>query len=224
MWSEFKHWGIALFDVLQRTRAVPRLIVLPQSPGTALVRCVPLILLIVMVASALFSAVHVEILDFTVATGLAVLIGGACAWVASHRPTAEDSAFIQLTYRWLYMLVAVFVGALGLFVVDTALAYALGHGNGVAYVVASLLWPGAADLFDPARFVQFLIYAVVAWGFYAAFFRRPALPADMAPPGLAEKMVAAAAATLSAAAACAVLLNFGVEVLLRWIDAIGGMM
>lgn len=224
MLAELKDWVFALFDVLQRTRAVPRLIVLPQSPGTALARSAPLVLLIIMIASALFSAVRVEILNFTMATGLAVLIGGACAWVASHRPTAEDSAFIQLAYRWLYMLVAVFVGALGLFVADTALAYLFGHGNGMAYAVASLLWPGEAGLFDPARFVQFLIYAVLAWGFYAAFFRRPALPADIPPPGLAEKMVAAAAATLSAAVACAMLLNFGVEVLLRWIDGISGMM
>lgn len=216
--KELTGWTTALYDVLRRSRAVPRLIVLPQYPGTTLSRCLPLVLILAMIASAVYDVRRAENINFVVAATLTTGIGLAVGWLMSFRPRASTSQGVLRAYRWLYMLVAVFVGTLGLFVAEAVIATLLGWDPPV-YSLASQLWPGQTRLYDQARLLQFLVLAIVAWVFYAAYFR-PALPGKR--PRYRETLLAGALGTLVVALVAALLLQFGIETLIGWMGGITG--
>ena len=214
--DETNGWTMALYDVLRRSRAVPRLIVLPRRPGITLSRCLPLVVMLAMTAAAIYDRRRVENINFLISIPLSAGLCLAASWLVSFRPRASTSGFVLRVYRWLYMLIAVFVGTLALFMAEAILAYATGW-NPPVYAVASQLWPGQTALYDKARLLQFLLLALVAWGFYAAFFR-PTVPGVR--PRRRETLLAAALGTVLVAFMAALLLQFGVEVLIGWVDAL----
>lgn len=216
--DDLPNWVSALYDVLRRSRAVPRLIILPRAPGAALSRSLPLVVVIAMIASALYDLGRAETINFVLAATLTTGLGVAVAWVLSLRPHTSDSALLLVLYRWLYMLVAVFVGALLLFLAEVILAHLVGW-NPPVYGFASDIWAGQTDLYDKARLLQFFIYAVVAWSFYAAFFRPP-LPSGEPLPRGRETLLAGVVASVVVAFTCALLLQFGVDKVIGWMGGL----
>lgn len=213
--DEANGWSPALYEVLRRSRAVPRLIVLPRHPGTTLSRCLPLVLILAMIAAALYDLRRVDNVNFFVAVTLSTGLCLAASWLVSFRPRASTAPAVLIAYRWIYMLIAVFVGTLVLFVAEAVLATLMGW-NPPVYTLASQLWPGQTALYDQARLLQFLLLALIAWGFYAAFFR-PAVPGGRPRPR--ETLLAGALGTLLVAFIAALLLQFGVELLIGWVSA-----